>query len=460
VSLAKTLHEERVGLWGKVQEINERAVNEKRGLNAEETEQRSRIMQQIDESEARAKAILDDEQRAKDAANSYNEFAGRAATTGAEVGIERRFRDAMIDIAEKRSNHVDIPRQHSKLMNRLNYGRPMSPYESRTIFDAYVAGGSPGSFTNPSGAGIVPIDFYDHLISYLVEVSGIMQTGPTVINTTGGAPIQMPYVTQHTGQLTGTNQYAQLSAAQASVLVTQDPIFGQKTLTSNKFGQLVQVPRELLDDTGVNLLGYLASSAGRSLGNVIGSALLNGGGGISGPLLANISGVGVTGASGLSGGPTSLSAYGVVDGGPRYQDLVNLQYKVAAPYRQSRSCYWLAADQSVGTLRLLTDTVGRPIWEPSTVLGAPDLLLGKPIVADPFMPAIAGGAQSIVFGDFSQYVIRLVGDMRFERSDDFAFGTDLVSFRIVVRLDGQYLAPSATSFPRSQPLVSFTGGAS
>ena len=43
------------------------------------------------------------------------------------------------------------------------------------------------------------------------------------------------------------------------------------------------------------------------------------------------------------------------------------------------------------------------------VLGSPDLLLGKPIVADPFMPAVATGAHCVSFGDMSTFVVRLVG---------------------------------------------------
>jgi HK97 family phage major capsid protein len=96
----------------------------------------------------------------------------------------------------------------------------------------------------------------------------------------------------------------------------------------------------------------------------------------------------------------------------------------------------MAADKTIGSFRKITDTVGRPIWEPSAVLGSPDLLLGKPLVADPFMPALATSALSIAFGDFSQFFVRLVGGVRFERSDDFAFGSDLVTFRAILRADG------------------------
>jgi hypothetical protein len=36
----------------------------------------------------------------------------------------------------------------------------------------------------------------------------------------------------------------------------------------------------------------------------------------------------------------------------------------------------------------------------------------------------------------SQYFVRLAGGVRFERSDDYAFNTDLVTFRALIRGDG------------------------
>ncbi|HXJ26527.1 MAG TPA: phage major capsid protein, partial [Streptosporangiaceae bacterium] len=179
-----------------------------------------------------------------------------------------------------------------------------------------------------------------------------------------------------------------------------------------------------IDDTAVDLLGYLAMQAGRALGNKFGTDLVNGTGTAQPNGLINLASAGVTGAT------TGVS------GAPSYANLVDMEYSVIAPYRQSRSCYWLAADKTIGGFRKITDTVGRPIWEPSAVLGSPDLLLGKPLVADPFMPAMATSAKSIAFGDFSQFFVRLVGGVRFERSDDFAFGSDLVTFRAILRGDG------------------------
>jgi HK97 family phage major capsid protein len=485
--VAKKLHEQEMRLWHEVKALHAVQVEENRSLTVDEQTKFQALHAEIDTVDKRLRDMLEDEKRAHDTDSAYNEFAGKPRT-GTSRQAEERGKQFNAEIRAmgrgERNAPVDAGYAQAlfgkstlgrKLGINMNTGRPMNPMEARkyadeieqrVIYDGYLPGNG-GSFTNNTGAGIVPIDFYDTLISYLIEVSGLMQVGPNVLNTAGGEPIQMPYVTYHTGQTSG-GTYVNVSAAQAAALATADPGFGQKTLTSNKFGQLIQIPRELLDDAGIDLLGYLAMSAGRNLGNTLGQAMIGGSGSTyAGQMSNTILGGGSGGATGAPVGVTGAlstavsGAYGgaASTGAPRYQDLVSLQYKVIAPYRQSRSCYWLAADQSLGTLRQMVDTVGRPIWEPSVVLGAPDLLLGKPIVADPFMPQFGSSALSIAFGDFSQFVVRLVGGVRFERSDDFAFGTDLVSFRCVTRADSQLMNPPSV-LTRSQPVVLFQGGAS
>jgi len=66
-------------------------------------------------------------------------------------------------------------------------------------------------------------------------------------------------------------------------------------------------------------------------------------------------------------------------------------------------------------------------------------LLGRPVVLDPNMPAMSSSAKSILFGDFSAYFIRDVGSIRIERSDEFAFANDLVTFRFIGRFDGDLI---------------------
>ncbi len=71
--------------------------------------------------------------------------------------------------------------------------------------------------------------------------------------------------------------------------------------------------------------------------------------------------------------------------------------------------------------------------------GQPDTLLGRPVIVDPNMPSMEAGAKSILFGDFSGYYIRDVGSIRIERSNDFKFDTDVVTFRTIMRTDGDLI---------------------
>jgi len=41
-----------------------------------------------------------------------------------------------------------------------------------------------------------------------------------------------------------------------------------------------------------------------------------------------------------------------------------------------------------------------------------------------------------VFGDFSRYYVRMVNGIRLERSNDYAFANDQVTWRALLRADG------------------------
>jgi HK97 family phage major capsid protein len=106
---------------------------------------------------------------------------------------------------------------------------------------------------------------------------------------------------------------------------------------------------------------------------------------------------------------------------------------------------------TVSKLRQLTDTLGRPLWAPSLSADMPNQLLGKPYYIDPAMPSAATSATSIAFGDFAAYFIRDVAGLRFERSVDYAFNTDLNTYRAILRTDGRLLDLTA-------PLAAYKGG--
>ena len=268
--------------------------------------------------------------------------------------------------------------------------------------------------TNSAGGFTRQTSFYDQLQEHMIEVSAILSAGATILNTGGGEPLQIPKTTAH-----GT---AALIAENAAITAS-DSTFGQVTLGAYKFARLVQVSNELVTDTTVDLLGYLARDCGRSVGNAFGGYAITGTG------TAQPSGV-VTGATlGVTGAASVVGAFSA-------DNLIDLYYSVIAPYRASQSCAWLMRDATLANARKLKDTTNQYLWQPSIQVGAPETILGKPVKTDPNVAAVALSAKSVLFGDMSNYFVRQAGGFRFERSDDFAFSTDLVTFRCIARLDG------------------------
>lgn len=399
--VTKRLRDRRLQVWEECKALADNAAAENRAFSAEEQGKWEVMNEEMDTLDKRIKSALDAEKRAKEADDLFNQITSRESQQKAKEPETRKLNQefrAFLRGDPGAPRHLDVTRPE---VSTINWNQGPVNYRTLSTSGATV------------GGDLIPTDFYDQLIAHLIEVSGVLQAGPTVLNTAGGETLQVPKTTSHS---------VAASAAQGAGLPTSDPAFGLATLSAYKYGILLQVARELLDDSGVDLIGYLAMQAGRALGNKFGSDLVTGSG--SGQPSGILNGA----ASGVTGVPTS---------GATYANLVNLEYSVIAPYRQSRSCYWMAADKTIGNFRLITDGQGRPIWEPSMVLGSPDLLLGKPLVADPYMPALgATGNKVVLFGDFSQFFVRLVGPVRFERSDDYLFGSDLVAFRALIRGDG------------------------
>ena len=110
------------------------------------------------------------------------------------------------------------------------------------------------------------------------------------------------------------------------------------------------------------------------------------------------------------------------------------------------------ADATWAGVRKLKDTTGQFLIERLTSAGELSLL-GRPVVIDTNVAATALNAKSVLFGDFSAYYIRDVVGMCFERSDDFAFANDLVTFRALLRTDGDLIDTSGA-------VKHFLGGAS
>lgn len=403
--LVNRLRDRRANVWEQAKELADRAAEENRSFSGEEQRQWDEMNSELDALDTRIKSVLEGEQRAKETEEQFDRVHGvkrsdrqrQPAGVGAGGG------------STAGGGGTDDVGTELRAFLRGESGRTFTVAPNFGVdFRALLKG------TAASGGYTVASGFYDRLVTHLIETSGVMQTTPTVITTSGGENIQVPKTTAH---------YTAAIVTEASALATSESVFGQVTLGAYKYGALFQLSRELLDDTGVDLEGYLAQNAGRALGNAMGQHFVVGTG------TGQPSGV-VVGATGSVTGVTGMA------GVPTGDNLIDLFYSVISPYRASRSCAWLMADSTVGKIRKIKDSTGQYLWQPSLVLGTPDTILGKPVFTDPYVATATTGAKSVVFGDFSQYFVRLAGGVRFERSDEYSFDKDLVTFRALIRADG------------------------
>lgn len=104
-----------------------------------------------------------------------------------------------------------------------------------------------------------------------------------------------------------------------------------------------------------------------------------------------------------------------------YDDYVNLIHSVDPSYRNRPKTRFMFHDQVLQSARKLLDKFGRPLWMPGMAANAPDTILGYPYSINQQMPSSGGspftptiffsGNPTVVFGDFSKYVIRRVREM-------------------------------------------------
>jgi len=386
--------------------------------SAEDETSYDKMNDELSKIDGRIKDITDHEARQKAVDEARTEYDKGLV----EVAKKRNDRGSADD-AEKRvltwaraqaSGNEWTPRGVEFDITDTDKRAAMAAFESRTQ----------SKLTTPAGGALVPIDFRRTLYEHMIENSAVRMLGATVLTTASGEAIQMPKTTAHGGAAL---------VAELGVIPASDAVFGQVTLDAFKYGKLTQVSSELLTDSAINLLDYLARDTGRAIGNASGAHFINGTGAGQPNGIVTAAPVGVTGPVGTS---TSLGSQGTANQGG--DALLNLVYSVLQPYRAKGA--FLMNDASVKIVRTLKEgSTNQYLFQPGLSSGAPDSVFGYPIVTDPNMPVMAANAKSIVFGDFSAYYIRDVQGLRYERSDDFAFNQDMVTFRGLLRTDGDLI---------------------
>lgn len=397
--LVTRLSEQRARAWEQAKNLLDHAASENRDLSAEEAEQFTRMNDDIDALDARRKNILDIEARERAIDES------RAA-----LGVPADFGTRAVAPAEKSDS--DIIREIA-----LGERRSFS-FDKRDV-------------TKASTGAPVPTSFYNTLVEHLV-VQGPMLDGNvvTILTTNGGESLQIPRTSGYT---------APAITAEGSAISESDPTFGAfVTLGAFKYAATFQLSREVVEDSGINLLDFVARQAAVGMGTAVNAGLTTGTGTVQPTGIVTAASSAVTGGTGVAGVPTA-------------DNLIELVYTCPSPYRRRGASFQMRSS-TLAAVRKLKDTTNNYIWAPGIQPGQPDQLLGFPVLENPDVPATATGAKSVLFGDMSSYYVRQVRGIDFARDDSVGFVNDLITFRVTWRGDGNQ--------PDANGVWYFKGGAS
>ncbi len=259
-----------------------------------------------------------------------------------------------------------------------------------------------------SGLGFfVPTGFVD-LIEQATKYFAPLLDGSVVrvMETATGQPLPYPISND-------TNQIATL-IGESTQVAELDITASQIAFNAYKYTTgVIRCSMELLQDSAFDLEAWLAERFAERWGRGIEKDATTGAG-TSGPtgiitaiLASGVTPVIATGSSESTGGSqTGTNSVG-------YSDLVSLEHSVDPTYR--RGAKYMFHDQTLAAIKKIIDKYGRPLWVPGIAVGEADTINGYPYVVNQSMDQIGAAKNTIVFGDFSKFIIRKVKDLSVQR---------------------------------------------
>lgn len=391
------LYAEKKDVFAQMSDLNKRAANENRDLNADEKVQFDKLDARMDEVIASIERQTKFEERAKqEAANQY----------------EAKAETPSVDLKEARiAAYTKMLRYGEKSLNR----EERNALEKRGTSTQITTTDALGGYTVPEGFG-------DEIIKSMAHYSGVLEAA-RIIRTNSGNPL--PYPTSDQTAVKGKRIGE--GVAQAVLDVT----FGTKVLNSYIYtSDIIKWSYALAQDSAFDVGAETNLIAAERLGRILNEELTS----ADGSSKPN----GVVTAAAVGKVATATNAI-------TSSELLDLIYSVDRNYRANGSL--MLNDSTVKAIRQLEigSADSRPLWQPSLRDGEPDTIHGYKYYVNNDMDALSSGASSdvVLFGDFSKYIVRMSKDFTlkplFERYADEM----VVAYFMYCRADGELMDAAA-----------------
>lgn len=292
--------------------------------------------------------------------------------------------------------------------------------EYRDLRNEQRAVGTSGAF--------IPVGYSKQYFDLLRKRTAVLAAGPVLIPVTGEGSIKVPRV---------TSSITISGLAEAATITPADPTLDDITLDPKKFGAMTLINREALEDSNPQLREVVSNSLIRDTAVELDKQLVTGdatGQNLRG--LRNVAGVTTGATTGANGGALTFAfladTLGAAEG-------ANVD-----PDRLA----WIMHSRTWASVRKLADTASRPIVSVDPTVGVRPTLWGHPVyISNSLSIAETKGSSSdcssIILADMSQVVVGVARNVELAYSEDFKFDSDQVAVRVTARYDIGVPQPTA-----------------
>lgn len=324
--------------------------------------------------------------------------AGQQAQAEAVVGRSgTAHRAEAHQHAEAFTAWLRSPGDRSAAMDLVGAEEEARPYGPR-------ASGNTG--TGAAGGFSVPEPVADAIRQRILEISPMRRLATSVTVTSTGTKFLV-------NRNDATSSWIGETATRTD---TTEPTLDLRTPTYGTVYGLIEATEELLLDSAIDVNGWFTNAVAQQIAQAEGAAF--------------VSGDGSAKPTGLLSGPTPVTTddatrdAGTLEyvptgdaGAITVDSLTDLFFAPKAQHRQNGS--WIMSSATGAALEKLKDADGRSIWQTSLSADTPNTLLGRPVVFDEHLPAIAGDAFPVAFGDVrAGYLIADSGGLRITVDDN------------------------------------------
>jgi HK97 family phage major capsid protein len=392
-------------------------------------DERAVIKEQMRELVERAEAdnrdfLNDDEQKQFDAFNAdIEKLSGQLATA---ERIEKLNAQKAAPVETKETPKVDPAKEYeTTFWKYAKGGNHMLTAKEIDIMSHYRGTGNQTT-TAAQGGYTIPQGFSNQLEVDMAAWGGMLANA-NIVRTETGQNIKWPYVddTSTSGAL----------LSEGTTDTVADMTFSSKDLDAYTYSSnTVKVSRQLLQDSYFELEGFLREAFARRLGTAMNAHFTTGTGSSQPNGVVTAASVGTTSAS---------------NSAVTRSELVNLAHSVDPAYRANAK--WMFNDTTLALIKKLAfgSADARPLWQLSMRDGEPDRIEGYQYFVNQDTADFGAGNKPIAFGDFSKYIIRLVGAPEFLRLNERYADALLVGFMAFHRADGELIADNAIKVLRN-----------